>query len=305
MSKKIRPGILIGGVSDVGKTRETNEDSFGYFEPPDDKTFEERGRLLLVCDGMGGAAAGDKASRIALEKISEEYFKATGLSEKEALVLAFHKANKKLYDLQQKDRSLKGMGTTCIAVVIKGNKATFVHVGDSRGYLIRNKKIFQITEDHSRVQEMVRRGWISKEEAEDHPDKHILDRVLGHSQKLNVDATKPDVPLDENYSIVLCSDGLTSYLKKEEIADVVSDNLPAKAAEMLVSMANDRGGNDNITVLIATIKKDAKQEIPLVKANIKEKVKTWIKKPFLRIAAAIFILIIILLILILKFDLTS
>lgn len=258
MRKRIRPGVLIGGVSDIGKVREINEDSFGYFEPQDNKIFNDKGRLLLVCDGMGGAVGGDKASRIALDKISKEYFKADNLPARESLVHAFHSANQAIFDLQKINKSLKGMGTTCTAVIIKEDNAIFVHVGDSRGYLVRNRKIFQITEDHSRVQEMVRRGWISQEDAEDHPDKHILDRVLGHSLKLNVDDTKPDVPLEDDYTVVLCSDGLTSYVRKEEIAEIVSDNLPADAAEKLVSLSNKRGGDDNITILIARIKKDVK-----------------------------------------------
>ena len=226
-------------LSHPGRKRRHNEDAW-VRRPP----------IFAIADGMGGARGGEIASRVAATALAEE---VDGSGE-DRVVALIQQANKRVFERAAEDSDASGMGTTItVALVEDGGVVTFGHVGDSRAYLIRDRKLEQLTEDHSLVAELVRSGRLSPEEAEIHPQRSVITRALG---------TDPDVDVD-SFSIegkpgdlfLLCSDGLTSMVGDEEILDAVErhrDDLDAAAAE-LVRLANRSGGEDNITVVFFEI----------------------------------------------------
>ncbi len=231
--------------TDIGKQRETNQDAFdtGYF---DDGTV-----WAVVCDGMGGVSGGQVASSLCIDKtvnaIKRSYReKMTVNNVKNMLVSAINAANSYVFDKSLKDRELKGMGTTIVAVVIVNDIAVIAHVGDSRAYLI-NDSIKQITKDHSFVQLLVDNGKITTEEAENHPDKNIITRAIGIEGFVDVDVDLVDIKNTDK--LLLCSDGLSGYVKDEVILQTVKE-YGDSSTEKLVETANLNGGYDNITVVL-------------------------------------------------------
>ncbi|MGA9295761.1 MAG: protein phosphatase 2C domain-containing protein, partial [Ignavibacteriaceae bacterium] len=177
------------GSSDIGLVRVENQDSMGKFPPNDFNLYTEKGQLFIVADGMGGHAGGKEASRLAVDTIRDVYFSGSSdlsASLKEAVEKANYNIFKKSEDLKQ----FRGMGTTCTVLVLKEDKGLIAHVGDSRIYLIENNtsgKIVQLTEDHTKVHEMVKEGILTEKEAEAYPSKSVLSRALGVDQKVNAD----------------------------------------------------------------------------------------------------------------------
>jgi protein phosphatase len=247
--------VVAGLKSDVGCVREQNEDSGRYTLPGDPKVVADKGRLFVVADGMGGHSGGEIASRIAVEIITQTYYKDES-EPQTALKNAFREANRQIYKTSQADESLKGMGTTCTALVLKDGSAISAHVGDSRLYLIRNGHIYLMTEDHSAVMEMVKRGWISLSDARHHPDKNVILRAMGSHPEVEVSTWQEPFPLRENDRFLLCSDGLYDLVEDEEIKQLVLASDPQNACENLVALAKERGGHDNITVAIASLKRE-------------------------------------------------
>jgi protein phosphatase len=244
----IRDDIVLGQHSHVGMARTENQDFFGYFEPDDDREFDLKGRLVVVCDGMGGHAGGEIASRLAVQTIIEEYKKDTTGNVEEALRKAIEGANAAIQREGNKEAKLQGMGSTCTALVHRRDMVYFGQVGDSRGYLIRNGKIKQMTKDHSLVQELVDQGLIEKSEMEAHPDKNVILRSLGVKPTVDVDVSY--VPTSPNDIFLICSDGLSGPVSEQEMLSIVTAcNGDLKTAtERLVELANRYGGFDNITV---------------------------------------------------------
>lgn len=231
-------------MTDVGQVREINQDYVFTSENP----VGTLPNLFVVADGMGGHKAGDVAARFAVETFVH-YVKS---QEEEAnplrvLQSAIKTANEQLYDKAQNNEALTGMGTTMVAAVIEGNTLYVANVGDSRLYVV-GEEIIQITRDHSLVEEMVRRGEIKREEARNHPNKNIITRAMGTSPKVVADCF--EAPLDGR-QILMCSDGLTNMLEDEDIKIIMnrSENLET-AGRQLVTMANENGGMDNITVIL-------------------------------------------------------
>ena len=231
--------------TDIGKTRESNQDAFdtGYFN---DGTV-----WAVVCDGMGGVSGGQVASSLCIDKtvnaIKRSYREnMTVNNAKNMLVSAINAANSYVFDESLKDRDLKGMGTTIVAVVIVNNIAVVAHVGDSRAYII-NDTINQITKDHSFVQLLVDNGRITPEEAENHPDKNIITRAIGIEGFVDVDVDIVDIK-DEDI-LLLCTDGLNGYVKDDDILKTVKE-YGDSSTEKLVETANLNGGHDNITVVL-------------------------------------------------------
>lgn len=231
--------------TDIGKTRETNQDAFdtGYFN---DGTV-----WAVVCDGMGGVSGGQVASSLCIDKtvnaIKRSYRENMTVNNvKNMLVSAINAANSYVFDESLKDRDLKGMGTTIVAVVIVNNIAVVAHVGDSRAYII-NDTIKQITKDHSFVQLLVDNGRITPEEAENHPDKNIITRAIGIEGFVDVDVDIVDIK-DEDI-LLLCTDGLNGYVKDDDILKTVKE-YGDSSTEKLVETANLNGGHDNITVVL-------------------------------------------------------
>lgn len=240
-------GLETALLSDVGRVRTENQDAGAEFRRPGGE------RLLVVADGMGGHQGGQMASRLAVEVVNE-VFQRGDLSGEELLEVAIEEANERVYDTAARDPSLHGMGTTAVLVLLEDrlDGAWIAHVGDSRIYRLRDGRMEQLTEDHSAVAEMVRRGVITPEEAATHPRRNEILRSLGvHSE---VDPTIAHVDLREGDQILLCSDGLSGVLSDEEVGAVLMRSAPADAVRTLVDSVNERGAPDNVTVLIAAVR---------------------------------------------------
>jgi len=238
--------------TDKGCVREINEDSGRYVRPSDPAQLSERGSLLVVADGMGGHSAGEVASQMAADVVSRVYYATPG-DPSEALRLAVEEANRRIHAAAAEDSSKHGMGTTCTALALRGDQALGAHVGDSRLYMLRAGQLYQLSEDHSAVQEMVKLGIISKEEARTHEDKNVILRALGTNPEVEVSLIEPfGVQTGDCY--LLCSDGLYDLVRDEEIAAVLTQAEDIHAAgERLIALAKERGGHDNITVGIIRI----------------------------------------------------
>jgi len=238
--------------TDLGNVRTNNEDSGSFFKVADENIIREKGYLLLVADGMGGHNAGEVASKMAVEIIGEEYFKQNGDNNKERILSkAFNTANKKIFDLASVNDGYRGMGTTCTALVIAGKTVCYAHAGDSRAYLYKNKSMTRLTEDHTYVQQLVKNGDITPEEAETHPQRNILTNAMGTKPHLRVDTGKSSITFDQNDRLLLCSDGLYDYLNDNELSEALHYESLQDAADYLVAEAKRRGGKDNITVVLA------------------------------------------------------
>jgi protein phosphatase len=226
----------IGAATDTGRKRRRNEDSY-FVEPP----------LFAIADGMGGAQAGEVASRLAAGALGED---APGdLPSEERVVALIQEANRRIYDRSSSDPTTSGMGTTITVALVDDGEVTVGHVGDSRAYLIRDGRIEQVTEDHSLVAELVRNGKLSPADAETHPQRSVITRALGTDPDVDVDTFVVDARVGDVF--VLCSDGLTDMIDEETMLAVVErhrDDLD-RAAKALVAAANKGGGEDNITVV--------------------------------------------------------
>jgi protein phosphatase len=240
-------------LSDVGCARELNEDSGRYVQPGDAELLGEKGSLLVVCDGMGGHSAGEVASNMAVDVITRVYYDDPDDAQT-ALTNAFEKANREIYEASTKDESRKGMGTTGTALVLRKGRAFAAHVGDSRIYLIRNEQIYVMTQDHSEVMEMVKRGLLTLDEARHHPDKNVILRALGSHPEVEVSTWDAPFPLREDDVFLLCSDGLYDLVEDDEIRRLVISVDPQPACESLIALAKERGGHDNITVGIVKVR---------------------------------------------------
>lgn len=239
--------LVVASLSDVGCVRSNNEDS-ERVHPGEDP---ERGNLLIVADGMGGAAGGEIASRLAVEKVREVYFAPdTKGTPVEALGSAIDAANSAIYLKSEDDTSLVGMGTTCTAVVIVGRRLFFGHVGDTRVYHVHAGAIEQITQDHSLAAELERQGGSGGAPAR---ARNVLTRCLGVKEAVRIDLSAEPLALAVGDAVVLCSDGLSNQVAPEEILEAVTTLPPDGACRSLVRLARERGGPDNITVQVGQI----------------------------------------------------
>jgi protein phosphatase len=211
--------------------------------------------LFVVADGMGGHRGGEIASALAVKTIESSYYADTGPSRSAALKLAVEGANRLILEEAISNPSLTGMGTTCTAMAVHGGFAYFVHVGDSRAYVLREGEFVQLTQDHSLVGEMVRSGILSDEDARNHPKRNVITRSLGVQSTVVADTPFTPFKLEQNDVFVLCSDGLTSMVDDAEIAELAEGNTPSTTTKMLVDLANQRGGKDNITAVVVKVGK--------------------------------------------------
>jgi serine/threonine protein phosphatase PrpC len=245
--------IIASLLSDTGCQRETNEDCGSYTRPGDSELLESKGWLAVVADGMGGHLAGEVASNLAVEVITRSYYNDPGDAHT-ALKRAFLEANRRIYESARKDGNLRGMGTTCTALALRNDSALYVHVGDSRLYMVRGGDIYLMTQDHSAVMEMVKHGLMSAAEARHHPDKNIILRALGSHPEIELMTWQKPLPVQEGDCFVLCSDGLYDLVEDEEIKQVTITQNPHAACKTLITMAKERGGHDNITVAVVNLK---------------------------------------------------
>ena len=249
--------IAFGVRSDVGLVRTNNEDHFAV-----DASLN----LFLLCDGMGGQAAGEVASRMGVELILEHCRKARedpGLgvegsyqevfsAQSNRLASGIRLSNKAIFEAAAKGAAVNGMGSTVVAVQISGNVMSIAHVGDSRVYLLRGGEFRQLTEDHSLVREQVRQGLITAQEAERSELSNVILRALGAEPTVEVDLD--EVWVGARDQVLLCSDGLTRMVPDAEIAKVLASASTAQdAADQLVELANEKGGEDNTTVVVARL----------------------------------------------------
>ena len=254
--------IEVFGLSDVGRKRKHNEDSF---------SFDADEGLFIVADGMGGHAAGEVASKITVETIGE-FIAATRQKEEATwpfkynheldfnsnrLAVAIEKANERVMAAVAAQPWLKGMGTTVVAGLLNEKLLSLAHVGDSRAYLLRGKQLSCLTDDHSWVHEQVAAGILTEEEAKSHPLKNVVTRALGGGASVAPDLQELVFSPGDRY--IFCSDGLTTMLSDDEIRDIlVAEKTPRAMCEKLIELANEKGGVDNITVVIVSIEQAAK-----------------------------------------------
>jgi protein phosphatase len=232
------------GASDTGRKRRRNEDAY-VIAPP----------LFAVADGMGGAQAGEVASKLAAAALEDT--DPGGLSGSERVTSLIQEANRRVYERSNADPSASGMGTTMTVALVEGSIVTFGHVGDSRAYLLRDGSLEQLTEDHSLVNELLKSGKLSPEEAETHPQRSVITRAVGTDPDVDVESFTVDA--HEGDVFLICSDGLTDMVADEEIFGVLDrhhDDLD-RATKALVSAANRGGGVDNITVVAFVIAADS------------------------------------------------
>lgn len=253
--KRQRDFAIFASVqTDPGCVRDANEDAGRHFQPQDPSLLDRRGALTIVADGMGGHAAGEVASRIAVETVGRIYYEADGAPQ-EALRRAFCEANLRIYETSLADQSMRGMGTTCTALALCDGRAFIAHVGDSRAYLLRAGRLNLLTEDHSAVMEMVRQGIISREEARHHADKNVITRALGTTPEVEVSLLDPPLKVRVGDLFLLCSDGLYDLVEESEIERILlAARNPHDAGEKLIATARARGGHDNITVGIVVLR---------------------------------------------------
>jgi serine/threonine protein phosphatase PrpC len=247
---RIRPGVELASLSDIGCQRENNEDQYAYWEPANDEEFARKGRLAIVADGMGGHEGGQEASRIAVETIRESFAEGPDGNAQSLLTIGFQNAHERILEFAAAHPELHGMGTTATAIALQGNQLYYAHVGDSRLYLVRGGNISRVTHDHSYVGRLVDNGVISPAEAEIHPQRHILTAALGAGAELWPETPEHAIALEKGDILVLCTDGLWSLLSESEIRSVVSGSEPPEACRALIQMTKDRGGPDNITVQV-------------------------------------------------------
>ena len=257
--------IVSGGVSDVGRVRTNNEDSYRIVEPMN---------LFILSDGMGGEAHGEVASAMAVEAVEkfctnpEEHKEDSGVTlhgaasdswgpQTKVLQNAVFQANYQIFQSAQKHPEQRGMGATLTTGWLNGTKLSIAHVGDSRAYLLRTGNLQQLTNDHSLVAEQVRRGILTPQQAEESEMQSVLLRALGANPEVDVEVDEIDVmPRDV---LLFCSDGLTRMVTEPEIAGKLhAETDPVSAAQILVDLANERGGLDNVTVIVVRIQDETK-----------------------------------------------
>jgi serine/threonine protein phosphatase PrpC len=265
LSKQLR--LEVAELTDVGRRRDSNEDSMTRLVPKDPKLMERKGAIFVVADGMGGHAAGEVASEIAVETIREEYYEAVSDEVTEILTQAIKQANQVIYDRAIEQTARAGMGTTCVAVVIRGAVAYIANVGDSRVYLIRDGQLRQVTNDHSWVAEQVRAGMLTDEQARTHAHRNVITRALGTQPEVEADLFVE--VLQDGDHLLLCSDGLSGPVSDEEINRIISSAPAQEAVRALIAQANEQGGPDNITALLVHV-----VEVPPLEPEVQEHLAT-------------------------------
>jgi protein phosphatase len=233
--------------------RAENQDAVGKFPPGNLDVNTTKGQLFIIADGMGGHAGGREASRLAVETVQQTYALSRSPNVTDALAEAFRAANRAIYDFSLHNPMFHGMGTTCIALVMKGNAAYVAHIGDSRLYRITPTGIKQLTEDHSKVAELVRRGVLTAAEAESHPERSMLYRAMGVHSSIEFDLMN-NIEVGQTETFLMCTDGLSNLVDDNEMSEIVLSHAPQGACDKLVDLANRRGGYDNITVQIVQSK---------------------------------------------------
>ena len=239
--------MKIVAKTDKGNVRENNQDAYACGE------FSNEVVWSVVCDGMGGEAGGNIASALAVKVVSDRINASYRDNMRDSSIInmldsALSAANVEVYDFAEAQPDLKGMGTTVVCAIVRDGQAFIAHAGDSRAYIINKGNIRQITTDHSLVQDLLSKGKITEQEAENHPNKNLITRAVGVDKYIDIDFEQID--LEDDDIILMCTDGLSNYVSNDEILDIMSDGKYYAFADRLVNKANSNGGGDNITVVI-------------------------------------------------------
>ncbi len=260
LAKQLR--LDVAQLTDVGRKREHNEDNMAFVIPKDPQVMASKGALFIVADGMGGHAAGEVASEIAVDTVSNMYYQEDSNDVAVSLLRAIRRANTSIHQRAAENLLRSGMGTTCVAAVLRGNIAYIANVGDSRAYLLRGNSVKQISQDHSWVAEQVRAGLLSEEQARTHAQRNVITRCLGTQAEVDVDVFHEE--LHERDSLVLCTDGLSGLVSDEELLRIVDQFVPQESVYHLVERANENGGPDNITAIVMRVQ-EVGEEPPSVR----------------------------------------
>lgn len=248
--QNLKPGLEAASLSDIGLQRANNEDSCLYWEPESDDEFRRKGRLVIVADGMGGYDGGQEASRIAVETVRHTYDRDFRGDPQQALISGFESAHACIHRFATEHPQFHGMGTTCTALSIVEGRLHFAHVGDSRLYLVRSESITRLTRDHSYVGRLVESGIVRSEDAESHPQRHILTAALGSGRDVAPHTPSEPIGLEDGDTLVLCTDGLWGLVSDQYLARISNSNTPAEACTQFIRTALERGAPDNVTVVV-------------------------------------------------------
>ncbi len=250
----------IGRRTDIGRRREHNEDCLGIYHHPEfEEEIRSRGTLLVVADGMGGYAAGEVASRTAVEAVLNAYYGDLSDGMPDGLTRAVRYANRAVLDEANRDADRAGMGTTLALAVVWAGQLAVANVGDSRVYLIRDGRIAQISRDHSWIAELLAVGKITPEEARHHPMRNVVTRSLGGRPELDVEVYPP-LKLRRGDIALVCSDGLWGMMSAEQMLQIVESHSAQAGADALVAAANGAGGHDNITAIVCRVVGTAEED---------------------------------------------
>lgn len=247
---RVVPRVTVACKTDLGRVRENNEDKFEYYQPEDEALLASRGQVFVVCDGMGGHAAGQIASELACKTFIDVYLNHPATEPTAAMRAAAAAANRFVLDVARAVPSRRGMGTTLSALILLQDQAFTVQVGDSRVYRLRQGVMEQLTWDHTWLEEAVRAG-TPREIAEAGRNKHVLTRAVGTEENLQADVFTHDVQANDTY--LICSDGLLNHVPDEGIQQALEMFSPADAAWKLVGQALMMGGSDNCTVIVVRV----------------------------------------------------
>lgn len=227
-------------LSDVGNFRKVNEDHIDYY-------IDDKKRIYIIADGMGGHNAGEIASKMAVENTIAYLNSLPEINDPEKdLTDAVSDSNLKIYELSKKNKEFDGMGTTITACLITGAEMVIAHVGDSRCYIIQGDKITQVTKDHSLVQQLLDEGSITETEADNHPNRNIITRALGTKDEVEIDTYRMSVKGIRK--VVMCTDGLSNFINEEELYDIIENN--DDCCLKLIELSKERGAKDNISVIV-------------------------------------------------------
>lgn len=240
-----------GAKTDLGRVRENNEDKYEFYIPSDDGLLASRGAAFLVCDGMGGAEAGQIASELTCKTFLDVYYHSPATDPTEAMNSGVRAACRFVIDVARAIPSRKGMGTTLSGLILLQDTAYVCHVGDSRIYRLRGSELKQLTHDHTWVDEMIAMGKLTPEEAAVHPYRHVITRAVSTDEEVRPDITQDKIQTGDIY--MLCSDGLVNHVNDQTIAEVLGAEGPSEAAWKLVGLALQGGGSDNTTVMVVHI----------------------------------------------------
>lgn len=248
---RLTPALKFGAKTDIGRLRENNEDKYEFRIPDAQHVLATRGATFIVCDGMGGAEAGQIASELATKTYLDVYYNHRSADPTDAARDAVKAANRFVNDVSRTVPGRQGMGCTLTALSFIQDEAILAHVGDSRAYAVSENDIKQISEEHTYVEEQVRLGMMTLSDAENSPYKHVLSRAVGAEREVTPQVERFPIQMDAMY--VICSDGVSNELSDGDLLDIVTSNGPSEAAWRIVNDALLAGGRDNATVIVVHV----------------------------------------------------